>query len=237
VTTRDVSMSLPCNFFPPFVDHKTPRLCNTARITFLFLSTSMASNAPGQSTQSAYNLGPSVSLDRGAAPFALGECVLVRIPEPIQVEGYVENEATIVGTNLSPVSVGSGPQHISFVRGLDLLADGSFVLEVYPVLSFSNNGGALVAYNTMNDAAAKAALLPLPPLSSRHPRPDAFGRPLAFGNWSTAKDSFLHIFPRRFIMTTKRAVSPFVDDGKLVSIDFALSLNEWSLPFLCHSQT
>lgn len=33
------------------------------------------------------------SLD-GGANFALGECVLVRIPGRIQVEGHVENDAT-----------------------------------------------------------------------------------------------------------------------------------------------
>ncbi|KAF8349599.1 hypothetical protein F5887DRAFT_947041 [Amanita rubescens] len=57
----------------------------------------------------------------------------------------------------------------------------------------------------MSDAAAKAALLPLPPLSSRHPTPDAFGEPLDFGNWATYKDSFLHVFPRRFTIPTRRS--------------------------------
>ncbi|KAF8344657.1 hypothetical protein F5887DRAFT_970066 [Amanita rubescens] len=48
-----------------------------------------------------YQLGPSVSLDRGASLFAVGEYVLVRIPEEIQVEGYhIDNEASVVGTDL-----------------------------------------------------------------------------------------------------------------------------------------
>ncbi|KIL65219.1 hypothetical protein M378DRAFT_533771 [Amanita muscaria Koide BX008] len=158
----------------------------------------MASNA---ATRSAY-LGPSLSLDHGAPLFAVGEFVL--IPKEIRVEGYVENEATAVGTDLPPVSTGSGPQHFSFIREVRLRSDRSFALEVYPVLSFTSTGGALPTYNRMSDAA-KAALLPLPPLSSRHPTPDAFGEPLDFGNWSTDKDSFLHVFPRRLTMPTKES--------------------------------
>jgi hypothetical protein len=156
------------------------------------------------------NLGPSVSLDRGASRFVVGEYVLVRIPERIQVEGYVDNEATAVGTDLPPASTGSGPQHFAFIRDVGLLPGRSWVLEVYPVLSFTDIGGALPTYNKMTDTT-KAALLPPPPLSSRHPTPGAFGEPLDFGNWSTDKDSFLHVFPRRFTMTSNRSVSPPFD--------------------------
>ncbi|KIL64954.1 hypothetical protein M378DRAFT_77473 [Amanita muscaria Koide BX008] len=144
----------------------------------------------------AHHLGPSVSLDRGASRFVVGEYILVRIPERIQVEGYVDNEATAVGTNISPASTGSGPQHFAFIRDVHLLPGRSWVLEVYPVLSFTGTGGALPTYTT------KAALLPL---SSRHPTPGAFGEPLDFGNWSTDKDLFLHVFPRWFTMTSKRS--------------------------------
>ena len=94
----------------------------------------MARNASGQSTRSAYHLGPSVSLDCGAPLFADGELVLIRIPEEIRVEGYVENEATAVGTDLPPVSTGSGSQYFSFIREVRLQPDRSFALEVYPVL-------------------------------------------------------------------------------------------------------
>jgi hypothetical protein len=171
----------------------------------------MVSNAPGQSARSAYRLGPSLSLDRGAPLFGVGEFVLIRIPEEIRVEGYVENEATAVGTDLPPVSAGSGPQHFSFIREVRLQPDRSFALEVYPVLSFTSTGGALPTYNRMSDAAARAALLPLPPLSSRHPTPDAFGEPLDLGSWSTYRDSFLHVFPRRLTMPTRRSVSLLFD--------------------------
>jgi hypothetical protein len=160
----------------------------------------MASNA-------AYHLGPSVSLDRGAPIFAIGECVLIRIPEQIQVEGYVENEATAVGTGLPPLSTGSGPQHFAFIRRVSIQENMSLGLEVYPIFSFTNTGGALPTYDRMSDTVAKAALLPLPPLSSRHPTPDAFGEPLDSGDWSTYKDSFLHIFPRRLTLPMKRSVS------------------------------
>ena len=85
---------------------------------------------------------------------------------------FVENEATVVGTDLLPVSTGSGgAQYFSFIRVVHLHPDRSFALEVYPVLSFTSTGGALSTYNRMTDAVAKAALLPLPPLSSRHPTP------------------------------------------------------------------
>jgi len=165
----------------------------------------MAGNLPpGQSTQPlAYHLGPSVSLDGGASSFAAGECVLVRIPGRIQVEGYVDNEATAVGTNLPPVSTGSCPQHLAFISNVRRLPGRLWELEVYPVLSFTGTGGALSTYNGMSDTA-KAALIPLPPLSLRHPTPHAFGAPLDFGNWLNTRDSFLHVFHRRFIMTSSR---------------------------------
>jgi hypothetical protein len=186
--------------------------------------------------QPAYHLGPSVSLDCGAPPFVLGECILVRIPDPIQVEGYVENEASFIGTNLPPMSTGSGCQHFAFVRELHLQLDGSLVVEVYPVLSFTNTGGALATYNRMNDATTKAALLPLLPLLSQHPTPDAFGEPLDFGNWSTTRDSFLHVFPRRFTMTTKRLVSFLLMIGSLFLIAVEFSLKEWTLLSSCLAQ-
>ena len=50
------------------------------------------------------------SLD-GGANFALSECVLVRIPGRIQVEGHVENDATAVGTGLPPTLHGTSPLH------------------------------------------------------------------------------------------------------------------------------
>ena len=165
-------------------------------------------NAPGQSTQPAYHLGPPLSLEDGASNFAFGEFVLIRIPESIEVEGYIDDEATAVGTDLPPTSNGSSPQHFAFIRHVDILSATSYVLDVYPVLSFGS-GGALPGYNGLTDVA-KATLLPLPPLSLRHPMPDAFGAPLDLGNWSNSRDSFLHVIPKQFAMPMSRPVSlPF----------------------------
>ena len=59
----------------------------------------MASHATGQSRRSAYELGP--LLEGGASDFKVGEYVLVRILEEIQVEGYVDNEALQMDQALS----------------------------------------------------------------------------------------------------------------------------------------
>ena len=113
--------------------------------------------------------------------------------------------------------------------------DRSFALEVYPVLSFSSTGGAVATYNRMSDAA-KAALLPLPPLSSRHATPDAFGEPLDFGNWSNSRDLFLHVFPRKLTMLTRRAVSLLFDHWQVFFFYCYASLNKLTLPLSCLSQ-
>ena len=173
---------------------------------FYFLSTSMANNTLGQSTRLVYHdLASALSLDDGAN-FALGECVLVRIPGRIQVEGHVDDEATAVGTGLPPTSNETTLQHFAFIRQMEVLSDGSYALEVYPVVSFTRSGETLPTYNRLTDAA-KASLLPLPPLSFSHPTPDAFGPRLNFGTWRNSRDSFLLVNPRRFIMPTTRPVS------------------------------
>ena len=183
--------------------------------------------APGQSTRSEYVLGPPLSLDGGASDFIVGEYILVRIPEEIQVEGYVDNEATAGGTDLPLTSNGSSPQHFAFIRQVMPLPDNSYVLEVYPVLAFTGSGGAFLAFNELTDAG-KATLLPLPNLSFRHPTPDAFGTgtPLNFGNWSTLEDSFLHVIPMRFIMPARRPVSLPFDHWQFFSIAVESSSNE-----------
>ena len=143
----------------------------------------MASNTPDQSTRPAYHLGPLRSLENGAPIFMIGECVLVGIPEVIQVEGHVDNEATAVVTDLPPTSNGSSPQHFAFVRLVNALPGNACMLEVYPVLSFPRTGGTVSTYSKLTDTT-KAVLLPLPPLSFRHPTPDFFGAPLDLGNHS-----------------------------------------------------
>ena len=172
---------------------------------FPFLSTlMMASNTLDQSTLSGYELGPSCSLEDGASPFTLGEYILFRIPQEIKVDGYVENEATACGTDLPPTSNGRSPQHFAFIRQMYLNLDDSWILEVYPVVSFTRSGGAVQGYRQLTDAG-KAALLPLPKLSLRHPTPAPFGTP--FGTWSTLRDSFLLVIPMRFETKRQRPVS------------------------------
>ena len=193
----------------------------------------MASNAPGQSTQSAYSLGPRVSLDGGAPLFTVGECVLIRIPEEIQVEGYVEDEASANGTRLPPISRNNGPQHFAFITEMRRLrGNRSVVLEVCPILAFSNSGGALATYNNLSDAA-KSTLLPLPPLSPRHPTPEVFGEPISLGNRTFWKDSFVHLVPRWITMPMNTTVSLSLMIGCWFLIAIELSLNAWTLPSSC----
>jgi hypothetical protein len=151
-----------------------------------------------------HHLGAPLSLLDEAPIFLLGEYILVRIPGGIQVGGQVEGDAT-AGTALPLTSNGSSSQHFAFISKI-VWTDDSFVLEVYPVLSFTSSGGALAGYNEMDDTA-KATLLPLPALSHRHPTPEAFGAPLKFGDWSTFRDSWLSIIPRRFVMPASRPAS------------------------------
>ena len=148
-----------------------------------------------------YHLGPSLSLQDGALPITTGECVFVRIPGR-NVE--VDNDE---GT------AGQSPQRLAFIRQQYHLQDGSYVLDVYPLVSFSRSGGAVLGFRQLTDAG-KATLLPLPPLSSRHPSPNAFGvplNPLDFGGWSDDRDSFLYVISRQFTMPRSRPVSLLFD--------------------------
>ena len=87
------------------------------------------------------NIGrESLSIEDGAPGFAMGDFILVRIPKEIRVEGYVENEGTAVGTDLPLTSRGSSSQHFSSIRQASILSDSPYLLEVYPVLSFSRTG-------------------------------------------------------------------------------------------------
>jgi hypothetical protein len=160
-----------------------------------------------------HRLGPSLSLQDGALPFTTGECVFVRIPGRIEVDPGYDDQGTAVGTDLPPTSRGQSPQHLAFIRQQYHLQDGSYVLDVYPLVSFSRSGGAVLGFRQLTDAG-KATLLPLPPLSSRHPSPNAFGvplNPLDFGGWSDNRDAFLHVIPRQFTMHRSRPVSPLFD--------------------------
>jgi hypothetical protein len=72
-------------------------------------------------------------------------------------------------------------------------------LEVYPVVPFSASGGAIPEYSRLSDTI-KAMLIPLPPISLRHPTPETFGDPLTIGGWLNSRDSWLHVVPVRFLI-------------------------------------
>ncbi|KAF8807294.1 hypothetical protein BYT27DRAFT_7189394 [Phlegmacium glaucopus] len=146
----------------------------------------MASNVPPE-----HHLGLPLSLADGASHFKFGECILVRIPGGIHVGGDFGDEAT--ASSLPPTSTGSSPQHLAFIRDITENNDNSYLLDVYPVLSFTA-------------ALTQATLLPLPHLSRRHATPAAFGSPLStvLGNWSTSRDSWLDIIPHQFVMPQAR---------------------------------
>jgi len=160
----------------------------------------MASNAQPERT-----LGPSLSIEAGAAEFLPGEYVLVRIPTAGRVDGHLNNEST-AASELPPTSHGSSPQHFAFISEVKAISATSYELVVYPVLSFSRNGRALQGYNSMTDTA-KATLLPLPPLTLRHPTPALFGPPIALGGWTNSRESWLYTVPHRFVMPASRPVS------------------------------
>jgi hypothetical protein len=102
-------------------------------------------------TQSERRLGSSLSLADGASGFVIGEWVLVRIPEAIQVGGHIDDDATVV-SNLPPTSHGSSLQHAAFIRQVNVYSPTSYLLEVYAIVSFARSGGALAGYAQMNDA-------------------------------------------------------------------------------------
>ncbi|KAI0253654.1 hypothetical protein BJV78DRAFT_1191090 [Lactifluus subvellereus] len=163
--------------------------------------------APSGAAAVQHHLGRSLSLEAGAASYTIGECILVRL----SVDGHVGDEAT--GTDLPPTSNRSSPQHLAFIRQVIMQEDGSYLLEVYVILSFTGSGGAIASYYEMDDAT-RATLLPLPPSSHRHPTPEAFGAPLSFEAWSALRDSWLSIIPRRVFMPSsrpfKRMVPPLI---------------------------
>ncbi|KAF8342434.1 hypothetical protein F5887DRAFT_357480 [Amanita rubescens] len=182
-----------------------------------------------------HRLGPSLSLQDGALPFTTGECVFVPIPGRIEVDPEYDDEGTAVGTDLPPTSRGQSPQHLAFIRQKYHLQDGSYVLDVYPLVSFSRSGGAVRGFHQLTDAG-KATLLPLPPLSSRHPSPNAFGaplNPLDFGGWSDHRDAFLHVISRQLTMPRsrpfKRMEPPLIMPGwVLYRIDRYRETLRWS---------
>jgi hypothetical protein len=140
----------------------------------------------------------------GADAFLQGECALLRIPHLNLLSQAVTTQA---GSPLPPTSGGNTPQHFAFVRSSVLLANGSYEVVVYPVVSFSNQGGALTGHARL-PPALQAHLIPLPPLLPAY-TPVAFGNPLDLGAFTLDRESWLLVDPHKFIMPEHRAVSPF----------------------------
>jgi hypothetical protein len=158
-----------------------------------------------------YHLSPALSINDGAPFLFPGDYVLVRIPIPIDLEpsGNAAGDTDVGSTtSLPPTSAGRSPEHFAFVCNASVLPNNSIELEVYPQLSFARSGGALNGYNNLNDVM-RATLIPLLPLSLRHPTPDAFGAPLTVGGWSNSRDAWLRVIPMKLILPFARPVSVF----------------------------
>ena len=144
-----------------------------------------------------HELSPAATLADGARLFFPGERILLRIPNPIVAAHNIPNVNTLAGSGLPPISNTNSPQYFTYIRTVLLKPDGSVEVEVYPQLSFHESGGALSGYSKLPEDA-RLALIPLPPLSSRHPTPEAFGAPLTVGGWSNTRDAWLRVVPVTF---------------------------------------
>jgi len=148
-----------------------------------------------------HTLGSANSVSNGSA-LMQSELLLLRIP--VAVGEQLLQESTDAASSPS-TSSSRGPQHLAFVRSVNYHPEG-FELEVYSVVSFSRKGGAIDGYNATDDTI-KPTLIPLPPLSYHFPTPQLFRPPLVIGGWEDAKDTWLHVVPKKFIMPRTRSVS------------------------------
>jgi hypothetical protein len=165
------------------------------------------SNDPTELALQPFVPGPALSIDTGAPPFQFGECLLARMPRKLDIEERIDDESVTPCSNLPPTSNGKSPQHFCFIRSIEL-AESGWILEVFPIVSFTNSGGALAGYNQMNDAT-KELLIPLPHSSTslQYLTPALFGDPLTIGGCSTPRPSFLNIVPRKFVVNNTRKLS------------------------------
>ena len=153
-----------------------------------------------ESSPQSYHLSHALYLTGTASTLSPGDYILVRLPIPIELESL---SSTDIGTasGLPSTSTGSHPEHFVFVKSVSFRPDRSVELEVYPQLSFTQSGGALIGYSNSNNP-----LIPLPPLSSRHSTPASFGAPLTVGGWSNSRDAWLRVIPVKFILPSTRPV-------------------------------
>jgi hypothetical protein len=65
-------------------------------------------------------------------------------PQPSDGSMDIDTKA---GSGIPPTSNETSPQHFGFIRSVNERPDGSCELQIYPVVSFARNGGALAGYN------------------------------------------------------------------------------------------
>lgn len=134
--------------------------------------------------------------------------------DPLQLS----REISELSGGVPPTSNGRSRQHMAFVitntrlGGTTTTGDGqnAFLYEVtvYPVVSFTRNGGAIAHYPSL-DPLIQARLIPLPNLSTSHPTwiPPAFGAAIDLGGRTTTLPSFLSLKAIKFRMHTGTKVS------------------------------
>jgi hypothetical protein len=79
----------------------------------------MATGNP--STQPALKVfvpGPTLSINT-APPFRIGECILVRIPVPLQVDERLDVDPETPASGLPPTSNGRSPLHFAFICSIE----------------------------------------------------------------------------------------------------------------------
>jgi len=152
-----------------------------------------------------HTLTPNQSLEEGGVITA-SELILVRIP--VAEGDRLLEVSTTVATGIPQPSQPQrrrSPQHHAFVRSTTPHPRG-MVLEVYPIVSFSHQGGAVNGYNAASEFV-KRGLIPLPPLSSTFPTPPLFGTQLLIGGWVNSRDAFISVYPVRFELPRSSKVS------------------------------
>jgi hypothetical protein len=135
-------------------------------------------------------LGPNQSLEDGGLITA-SEFVFLKIP--VAAGSQFLEASTTAETGLPQPSQPQGrraTQHHVFVRSTAPHPLG-LVIEVYPVVSFSREGGAVDGYNAANETV-KQSLIPLPLLFFHFPDPP-FGPQLFTGGWVNSRDAFLSV--------------------------------------------
>jgi hypothetical protein len=89
-----------------------------------------------------------------------------------------------------------------------LLDDASYEVTAYAVIVFSKQDGALAGCAAL-PTASQSYLIPVPPLTSHSPTPEAFGTPIQCRDFSFKKDSWISVLPQKVIWPEKQSVSPF----------------------------